>query len=99
MKALSLAIPKLRPKFFVGQKNTCTESLKLECCRIVINFLPNFFNLTKFKAYADDKLNVANMRISLFDTVQNTVEKGENAGYQHFLFSHSVFQSLFLQGC
>ena len=32
--------------------------------------------------------------ISLFDGAENTVGKGENAGYQHFLLSHSVFQSL-----
>ena len=29
------------------------------------------------------------MRISSFDSVENTVGKGENAGYQHFLlFPH-----------
>ena len=32
------------------------------------------------------------MMISPFDIVENTVGKGENAGYQHFLFSHRVFQ-------
>ena len=31
------------------------------------------------------------MTISLFDRVENTVRKGENAGYQHFLlFSRCV---------
>ena len=28
---------------------------------------------------------------SLLDRVENTVEKGENAGYQNFSFSNSVF--------
>ena len=41
---------------------------------------------TKFKAFAaDDKLNVAQIIISVFDRVENIVGKGENAGNQHFL--------------
>ena len=38
----------------------------------------------KLKSVADNKLNVAKMTISLFYRVENTVGKGENAGYQHF---------------
>ena len=34
-----------------------------------------FFDMTKLKALADDKLNVAKMTISLFDSVENTVGK------------------------
>ena len=34
--------------------------------------------MTKLKAFADDKLKVA--KISLFDRVENTVEKEKNAG-------------------
>ena len=48
--------------------------------------------------FADDKLNLAKMMISVCDRIENIVSKGENAGFQHFLFSHSVFQSL-LFGC
>ena len=53
--------------------------------KTVLNFLPNdkFLAVTKLKAFADDKLTVARM-ISLFDRVENTVGKGEIAGYQHF---------------
>ena len=40
---------------------------------------------TKLKAFTDIRLKVAKMTISLFDRVGNTVGKGENAGYQHFL--------------
>ena len=44
---------------------------------------------TKFKAFADDKLIVAKIMISVFDRVENNVGKGENAGNQHFLlFPH-----------
>ena len=31
------------------------------------------------------------MTISLFDRVENTVGKGENAGYQHFLLFQQCF--------
>ena len=33
------------------------------------------------------------MMISVFDTVGNIVGKGENAGYQHFLFFLQFFQT------
>ena len=45
---------------------------------------------TKLKTFADDILNVAKMMISLFDRVENTVEK-KNAGYQHFLLFPRCF--------
>ena len=49
-------------------------------------------DVTKLKAIADDKLIIAKMTISLFDRVENTVRKGENAGYQHFLLFPQCFQ-------
>ena len=63
-----------------------------------INFspLPNnkILNVTKLKAFADDKLNVAKM-LSLFHRVENTVGKGENAGNQHFLLFPQCFPKPF----
>ena len=50
-----------------------------------------FFEWTKFKAFADDKLNVAKIMISVFDRVENIVGKGENAGYQYFLLLPQCF--------
>ena len=53
------------------------------------NSLPNdkILEVTKLKTFADNKLKVAKMTISLYDRVENTVGKGENVGYQHyFLF-------------
>ena len=47
--------------------------------------------LTKVKAFADDKFNIAKMITSVFDSEENIVEKGENAGYQHFLLVTSIF--------
>ena len=57
----------------------------------MVNSLPNdkIFDLTKLKAFADDKLNIAIMTFFCSDRVENTVGKGENAGHQHFLrFPH-----------
>ena len=48
--------------------------------------------MTELKAFADDNLNVAKMAIYLFIWVENTVGKGENAGYQHFLLFPQCFQ-------
>ena len=58
--------------------------------------------MTKSKASADDKYDVAKMTISLYDRGENIGGKGENAGYKHssiVSFPHSVFQSLLFEGC
>ena len=64
-------------------------------CRWVVNSLPNdkILDMTKLKAFADDKLYIAKMTISLLGSVENTVGKEENAGNQHFL----LFQQGFLK--
>ena len=36
------------------------------------------------------------MQISVFDKAENFMEKGENAGYQHFLLVPQCFQMHFL---
>ena len=46
---------------------------------------------TKLKPFAEEKLNIINIIISLLHTVENTVGKGENAGYQHFLLFPQCF--------
>ena len=58
-----------------------------------MNFSPNkkFWNMTHLKAFTDNKLTVAVMMIALFDSVENSVGKGENAGYQHFLLFLQCF--------
>ena len=44
-------------------------------------------HLSKLTAFADDKLNVAEMMmISVYDRVNNNVAKKENAGNLHFPF-------------
>ena len=65
--------------------------------RSYLNCLPSYqiMDLTKLKAFADGKLNIARVMISLFDRVKNTVGKGENAGYHHFLLFVQYFPKLF----
>ena len=71
------------------------------CCHhdiieIIFNSLPNnILDITKLKAFADDKINVARMMISVFERVEHTVEKQDNAGYQHFLLFPQCFQKVF----
>ena len=61
----------------------------------ITNSLPNnkILDMTKLKAFADDKLIIAEMTDFLFDRAENTVGKGENAGLQHFL----IFPQCFLK--
>ena len=49
-----------------------------------LNFLLNkkILNVTKLKAFEDDKINEAQMKISVFDREENIVGKGEHAGNQ-----------------
>ena len=60
--------------------------------------LPNDKSLyfTKFRTFEDDRLNEDQMKISVFDRVEKTVRKEENAGYQHFLLFPQSFLKAFL---
>ena len=61
-----------------------------------LNSLPNnkFLDMTKLKAFADHRLNVAVMMISFFDRLENTVGKEKILETSIFSFSLTVFQSL-----
>ena len=63
---------------------------------MISNSLPNdkFSDMTKLKAFADNKLNIATMMISVLKRVEKTVGKEENAGYQHFLLFQQCFPKL-----
>ena len=47
-----------------------------------LNTVPNnkILDMTKLKAFADDKINVAQIMVSVFDRIENIVGKGENSG-------------------
>ena len=59
------------------------------------NSSPNYkiLDVSKLKAFADDKLNVAQMMTYVFDRVENIVGKRENAGHQHFHLFPQFFQT------
>ena len=56
----------------------------------IVNSLPNdkILEVTKLKGFADNKLNIANVTITLFNRVENTAEK------EKMLVSGSVFYSI-----
>ena len=54
--------------------------------------------LFKLKAFVDSEFIVAKMITSVFDRVENTGGKGENAGYHHFLLFPQCFQKVSTAG-
>ena len=78
----------LFPQYF--QKASFSSSLKVGSVWYGVNPFPNdkILDQTKLKAFADDKLNVTKMIISVFDRVENIVGKGEIACTSDFSFSH-----------
>ena len=59
-----------------------------------INSLPNdtFLDLSKLKAFADNKINVKQKLKFVLGSLENILDKGENADYQHFLLFPQCFQ-------
>ena len=72
---------------------SCMLLTELQNTQAQLNSLPNntILALTKFKAYADDRITVTQKLKFVLGRVENIVGKGENAGYQHFLLFHNVF--------
>ena len=62
-------------------------------CRPQINLLLNDKILTrsKLKAFTDDKVLVTKKITFVFHRIKNNLEKGENAGNQHFLLFPQCF--------
>ena len=58
----------------------------------------NFFDWSKLKELADDKMTVNKNLIFVSGRTENIVEKGENAGYQHFLLFLQCFQKASFPG-
>ena len=59
-----------------------------------VNSLPNnkILDQSKFKAFADDKINVTKNLRFVSGREENIVGKGENTRYQHFLLFPQCFQ-------
>ena len=66
----------------------------------MLNSLPNdkFLNLSKLKAFADDKVNLAEKLKLVLGGVENIVGKEEMLVTSIFTFSHNVFKRLPFQG-
>ena len=69
-------------------------------CFLPFNPLPNkkFFNWSKLKTCADNKINVNKRLKPDMRREENIVGKGENAGNQHFLLFPQYFQNLSSSG-
>ena len=67
---------------------------------MLVNSLPvdKILDWSKLKTFADDKMKLAEMMISVFDRVENIVGEGENAGYQQFLLFPQCFRKAFYSG-
>ena len=59
----------------------------------VVSSLPSdkFLNLSKLKAFGDDKINVTGKLKFVFARVEIIVGKGENVGNQHFSLFPTIF--------
>ena len=67
---------------------------------MVLNFLPNnkILDWSKWKAFADHKINLNKKLKLVLGRVENIAGKGENAGYQHFLLFQQCFQKASFHG-
>ena len=75
-------------------------SFKKNFCLWVFNAFTDDENstLSKSKTFADDKINVTLIIISIFDSVENMVGKGENASNQYFLLFLHCFEKTSFPG-
>ena len=66
----------------------------------IFNPFPNdkILDLSKLKAYADNKIIVTLKQKFFLGWVENIARKGENAGYQYFLLLLQYFQKLSFSG-
>ena len=66
---------------------------------MLVNSLPNNKEeCSKLKAFADDKLSLAENLKLVFGMSENIMRKGENAGYQHVLFFPLCFKKASILG-
>ena len=78
-------------KFVIHKCNDFGQVQKLSH---LFNSLPNnkFLDRSKFKAFADENINVTQILKFVLGWVEKVVGKGENDGYQHFLLFPQCFQ-------
>ena len=90
--------------FLTAQSQLLTKRKALKTIRkkekMLVISLPNdkILDWSKLKAFTYDKIKVLRIIIFILDRVENTVGKGENAGYQYFLLFPQCFQKTFYLG-
>ena len=84
--------------FYTLASLNISATVKLTPAYALNNPLPNekILDVTKLKTFADSKLNIAKMTISVFDRVENLWEKEKMLVISIFSCFHSVFHSLLL---
>ena len=86
---------------YYGYTNNHIKKLKAYSTNLKrVPHIPNNIILDWSKAFTDHILviKILKMMIFVFDKVEITVGKGENAGYQHFLLFTQCFQKAFYSG-
>ena len=73
------------------------QSKHLQLSWTPFNLFPHdkILDQTKLKAFADDKLNITKVIVSVFNRVENIVGKGEIACHEQFLLFPQYFQTAF----
>ena len=87
-------------KLFLCGKEFKEDLQAIGRCHFGFNPLLNdkILDRSKFKAFADDKINMTQKSNFLFGMVENIVGKGENAGNRHFLLFPQGFLKPYLSG-
>ena len=74
------------------QKATFSGLLKVEMCGKKLTFYQTTkFQTLKLKAFANKKINLSQKLKLAWERIENIVQKGENAGNQHFLLFPKCF--------
>ena len=83
-------------QFFKQREGNLTLKFAIWSLVSIYLFLPNdkILDWSKFKAFADDKKNDIQMIEICIREGENSVRKGENVGFQHFLLFPHVFKRL-----
>ena len=79
----------------LASRHIINDSMKFISYENQLNAFPNdkFLDWSNLKAFADDKMKVAEKLKFVLGGGENIVGKVENAGYQHFLLFPQCFQN------
>ena len=92
--AASLNLGRSQNGVIVDRLNKLQKLRTSESFVNMFNSLPHekILDQSKFQALADNKINATEKFKFVLGMVENILEKGKNAGYQHFLLFPKCFQ-------